>query len=176
MKCHGSRFGIVPVILHDISGPDRSYQIALFSWTCYSVTWSSLEPLHGNIVVRMGAFVILIICLFPVLTTWAQLCPTFSDSFECLTKIWSWMPPRPSFQLLSYCEVTVEQELTLRTMGPRRRLEPTSARAPDSVASPSCPLISGCFQVSGRQRQPHFSTVQLNSGDRCSTSLRLSSL
>lgn len=32
----------------------------------HEVHW---ELLHGNIVVRMGAFVILIICLFPVLTT-----------------------------------------------------------------------------------------------------------
>lgn len=86
----------------------------------HDVHW---EPLHGNIDVRMEPFGIQIICLFPILTTCAQLCPTFSNSFECLTKIQSWIPPSHSFQLSSYCEVTVEWELTslFENNGPQKK-------------------------------------------------------
>ena len=69
-------------------------------------------------------------CLFPILATWAQLCTTFSSSFECLIKP-STLPLILSSPLgCSYSDiraVRVSSHLT-RTVGLGRRLEHTPAR------------------------------------------------
>lgn len=50
------------------------------------VKWGSLGTRTWECWEGMWAFVTLIICPFPILATWAQLCPSFSNSFECLIK------------------------------------------------------------------------------------------
>lgn len=79
----------------------------------------------------MWAFVTPIICPFPILATWAQLCPSFSNSFECLIKT-SRLSPIVSCQLgysYSVRAVKVASHL-MRTVGLRRKAKTHICQSP----------------------------------------------
>lgn len=68
------------------------------------VKWGSLGTRTWECWEGMWAFVTLIYCPFPILATWAQLCPSFSNSFECLIKTSRLSPILSSVSLFLQCQ------------------------------------------------------------------------
>lgn len=95
------------------------------------VKWGSLGTRTWECWEGMWAFVTLIICPFPILATWAQLCSSFSNSFECLIKT-SRLSPILSCQLgysYSVRAVRVTSQL-IRTVGLRRKAKTHICQSP----------------------------------------------